>query len=54
MAILDLSKLHMCNYFYGVLKPKYGEKVKLAYTDTDSFITHVQTEDLFKDFQRNW
>ena len=51
MAILDLSKLHMYEYFYGVLKPKYGDRIKLAYTDTDSFVTHIETEDVFKDFR---
>ena len=51
MAILDLSKLHMYEFFYDVLKPKYGEKIKLAYTDTDSFVTHIETDDVFKDFR---
>ena len=37
-TILELSKLHMQNFYYNVLKPYYGEKVKLCYTDTDSFI----------------
>ena len=50
MAILDLSKLHMYSFFYDVLKPKYGEKVNLAYTDTDSFIIHTETEDIYTDF----
>ena len=50
MAILDLSKLHMYSFFYDVLKPKYGEKVNLAYTDTDSFIRHTETEDIYTDF----
>ena len=34
-----------------MLKPKYGNKIKLAYTDTDRFITHIETEDVFKDFR---
>ena len=51
MAILDLSKLHMYEFFYGVLKPKYGDRIKLAYTDTDSFVTHTETEDVFKDLR---
>ena len=51
MAILDLSKLHMYAFFYNGLKPKYGDEIKLAYTDTDSFVTHIETEDVFKDFR---
>ena len=51
MAILDLSKLHMYKFYYDVLKPIYGERIKLAYTDTDSFVIHIETEDLYKDLQ---
>ena len=36
MTILDLSKLHMYQFYYDVLKKKYNEHIKLAYTDTDS------------------
>ena len=48
-AILDKSKTLMYEFYYDYLKPKYGDKVKLCYTDTDSFITHIQTEDFYKD-----
>ena len=41
----------MYEFYYGVLKPKYGDKIKLAYTDTDSFVTHIETEDVFKVFR---
>ena len=51
MAILDLSKLHMYNFYYEVLKPKYGENIKLAYTDTDSFVIHTETDDIYDDFK---
>jgi hypothetical protein len=51
MSILDLSKLHMYQSYYDVIKPKYGDKVRLAYTDTDSFILKVETEDLYKDLK---
>ena len=29
---------------------KCDDKIKLLYTDTDSFIFHIETEDLYKDF----
>ena len=51
MAILDLSKLHMYRFYYDVLKDKYNDKIKLAYTDTDSFVVHVETDDLYKDLK---
>ena len=35
--------------FYDYLKPKYGDKLELCYTDTDSFILHIKIEDFYKD-----
>ena len=32
---------------------KYGSRTKLAYTDTYSFIYHIQTPDLYKDMADN-
>jgi hypothetical protein len=37
-TILDLSKQHMYSFYYDVLKPKYGDNIRVGYTDTDSFI----------------
>ena len=31
------------------MKPKYSDNVKLCYMDTDSFIMHIKTEDIYKD-----
>ena len=39
----------MYEFWYDYLKPKYGDKAKLCYTDTDSFIIHIITEDFFED-----
>ena len=49
MSVLDLSKHLMYDYYYNHLKVKYADRVKLLYTDTDSVIVHVQTDDLYKD-----
>ena len=38
MAILDISKIVMCEFWYDHMKPKFGDNVKLCYRDTDSFI----------------
>ena len=48
-AILDISKILMYQFWYDYLKPKYGDKLKLCYMDTDSFIMHVETEYFYKD-----
>ena len=49
MSILDISKMLMYKFWYDYFKPKYGDKAKLCYTDTDSFIIHIITEDFFVD-----
>ena len=48
-AILDISKTLMYEFWYDYLKPKYQDKVKLCYMDTDSFIIHIETNDFFED-----
>lgn len=53
MAILDMSKVVMYDFFYNQLKPQYGAKVTLGYTDTDSFILEVATEDFYADMKKN-
>ena len=48
-SILDISKTLKYEFWYDYLKPKYGDRVKLCYTDTDSFIIHIKTEGFFED-----
>ena len=48
-AVLDLSKTLMYEFWYDYLKPMYGDKIKLCYTNTDSFIMHIKTDDFYKD-----
>lgn len=48
-TILDLSKLHMYDFHYNVMKPKYGDNIELLMTDTDSFVYKIKTDDFYKD-----
>ena len=48
-AILDLSKTLMYEFWYDYIKPMYSDKAKLCYTDTDSLVIHIKTDDFYKD-----
>ena len=49
LSILELSKILMYEFWYDYVKPKYGEKAKLCYMDTNSFIVYIKTDDIYKD-----
>ena len=48
-AIFNISKAMMFNFWYGYIKPRYEDKARLLYTDTDSLIMWIKTEDIYKD-----
>ena len=44
----------MCEFQCGYVKPKYREKkAKQCYMDTDSFIVHIKTEDIYVDIVKD-
>ena len=49
MSILDISKTLMYEIWYDYIKPKYRDRSKLCFMDTDSFVIHIITEDFYKD-----
>ena len=53
MSVLDLSKNLMYDFYYNELRETYGDDVTLLYTDTDSLLISVKTEDFYKDMSKN-
>ena len=49
LSILGLSKTLMHVFWCDCVKPKYNEKAKLCYLDTESFIVYIKTGDIYKD-----
>ena len=49
ISILDISKILMYKFWYDYIDPKYKDRAKLCYMDTDSFIIYIKTEVFFKD-----
>ena len=45
LSILDISKIITYEFWYDYIKPKYNDKVKLCYMDTESFIMSIKTND---------
>ena len=49
LSILEISKTLMYKFWYGYMKTKYNDHVKLCYMDTDSFIMNIKTNDFYED-----
>ena len=53
MSILDISKTLMYEFWYDYVKPKYNDKAKLCYMDTDSSVINIFTEDFLEDINND-
>ena len=51
MTLLDNSKILMYDFFYNELKKQYGSRCELLYTDTDSLLLEIETDDVYKDIE---
>ena len=52
LSILDISKI-LYEFWYDYMKPKYGNRVKLCYMGTDSFVMNIKTSDFYKDISND-
>ena len=50
-SMLDLSKLFMYEFHYKYIGSKFD--AKLLFTDTDSLVDEIKTEDVYKDFYQD-
>lgn len=48
-TILELSKILMYDFHYNVMKPKYGDNLNLLFTDTDSLMYEIFTDNIYQD-----
>ena len=49
LSMLDLSKTVMYEFWYDYIKPKYGKNAKPYYLNTEGFIVHAKTDNIYKD-----
>ena len=49
ISILDIKKTLRYEFWYDYIKPKYQDRAKLCYTDTDKFVIHFKTEYFYED-----
>ena len=50
MCTLDLNKVIMYELYYSYINNKYGNNLRLLFTETDSLMYEVKTEDVHQDF----
>ena len=53
ICILDLSKVLRYEFHYDYVKNKYGNNSRLLFTDTDSLVYEIKTEDVYEDFNKD-
>ena len=53
LFILEISKTTMYEFWHDYMKRKYGDMVKLCYTDTESLVMTIKTKDVYKDIAQD-
>ena len=49
-SVLELAKFHMYKFHYDIMKPNF--ECRLLYSDTDSLLYQVKSEDLYAKFPK--
>ncbi|XP_071650745.1 uncharacterized protein [Temnothorax longispinosus] len=53
MSILEISKTRLYEFHYDYMVPLYGDRCRIAYTDTDSLIYSLECEDAYERMKRD-
>ena len=53
MCISVLSKVLIQEFYYDDIENKYGHNSRLLFTDTDSLMYEIKTEDVYGDFSKD-
>jgi len=51
-TVLELSKAHMYEFHYSIMKKFFGNRIRLLYTDTDSFFYEIISDDVYADINK--
>ena len=51
ISMLDISKTLMYEFWYDYIKPKFGDRAKLCYMDTDNFVIYIKLKIFMKTLQ---
>lgn len=52
VVVLEASKRHIYETYYDIFKSRYGENIKLLYTDTDSLIFELTCDNLINELKQ--
>ena len=53
LSILEISKTLIQEFWCNYMKPKYRDRAKLCYIDSDSFAIYIEREDFYKNIAGN-
>ena len=53
ICILELKEVLMHEFHYDYIKNKYDNNSRLLFTDTDSLMYEIKTEDVYEDFSND-
>lgn len=52
-SVLEYAKMHLYQFHYNFIKNKYGNLAQLCYTDTDSLLYLIHTDDYYRDMRND-